>query len=158
MSSRSQLHGPETLPTGIRIGTRQFGQGDAHAGRDQGDEDDAVDDEDGAPGIDAGDQCGRDAEPRVREGEAHAQDGKDGKVSLHVLGVAHFGQFEGIGIEVIQMIRRVFDSHYPYAINVLRAVMAWHRLCHVRGWSCLASDLVYYALVSFALFSFVGMN
>ena len=103
ISPRRQLVRPEILPPSIRQGAGQLRQGDADTGRDEGDKYDAVDDEDGPAGIDARDQSGRDAEPRVGQGEADPQHGPDGKVALHVLRVAHLGELEGVGIKALEV-------------------------------------------------------
>lgn len=125
ISPRCQLVGPEVLPAGVRHRARQLGEGDADAGRDQSDEDDAVDDQDRPARVDARHQRRRYAEPRVGQRETHAQDGQDGEVPLHVLGVAHLRQFQRIGIERLEVSDLVgrggaadfhffFDRHFEF--------------------------------------------
>lgn len=95
-----QLTRPEILTARIGQGARQLAQTDAHTGRDEGEEDQAVDDLDGTAGIDAGDKGGGDAPPGVGEGEADAEEGEPGVVSFEILSVAHVGEGEGVGIGV----------------------------------------------------------
>ena len=97
--SRRQFIRPKVLSTRVGIGARELTQTDAHSGTDEGDQHDAIDDEHGSARVDAGDEGGGDSEPGVCEREADAQDGEDGVIALHVLGVAHFGEFEGVGVE-----------------------------------------------------------
>jgi len=96
---RRQLVCPKVLASGIGHCTRQLAQRDAHARRNQRNQNDAVDDEQRASGIDARDHGRRDAEPGIGEGEADAEDGPNGEVALHVLRVAHFGQLQGVLVE-----------------------------------------------------------
>ncbi len=86
------------LPPSIRQRTRQLAQRYAHTGRDQSKEDQAIDNLNRPPAIDASDQSSRNAPPRVRESEADAKEGKPGVIPLQVLGVAHLGEGSGIGV------------------------------------------------------------
>lgn len=92
----SQLTSPEILTTGIGHGTRQLGQGRAHAQRDDRNPNQTIHKENSASGTDTGDQGGGDTEPRIGHTEGDANEGEDGKVALQVLGVAHLGQAQGI--------------------------------------------------------------
>lgn len=96
---RRQFTSPIILTPRIRQRARQFRQTDTHAGRDEGKEDQAVDNLDGATAVDAGDEGGADAPPGICEGETDAEEGEPGVVSFEGGGVTHLGEGEGVGVE-----------------------------------------------------------
>lgn len=92
------------LPARIRQRARQLTQRNPHTRRNEREEDQAIDDLDGTPAVDARDQGGGDAPPGVGEGEADAKEGVPGVVALEVLGVAHLGEGEGIAVEGLEVV------------------------------------------------------
>lgn len=101
---RCELICPKILAARIRICACQLGQRDSHARGDQRDQNDAIDDENGPSRIDPCDESGRDAEPGVCKGEAHAQNREDGVIAPHILLVAHLRQICLVEIGALQSI------------------------------------------------------
>ena len=99
-----QLVCPEILPARIRKCGRQFRQTYPNAYRYKSDPHDSVHDQDRSAGVDTRDHRSGDAEPGVCEGEADAEDGKDGVVAFEGRGIAHFGELEGVGIEGFEVV------------------------------------------------------
>ena len=99
----SQLVCPKILPARIRQRARQLRKRNSHARRDQGKENEAVDNLQGTARVDAGYQGGANAPPAICEGEADAKKGKPGVIAFHLLGVAHLGEVESITVEGLEV-------------------------------------------------------
>lgn len=121
------------MAASIRIGARQFGERDTDAGGYQCNQDDAIDDQNGPSRVDAGDESRRDAEPRIGEREADAQDGQDGVIPFHVLGVAHLGQLPRIVVEFLEMIEIIVGPGGADAIVVALVIPIIMTVRHVDG-------------------------